>query len=63
MTTTLPAEDGMTTAEVEARTGIPRRTLTRHLPPELGPVKIGRSIRWSRAKVYAAFPTTPKEAA
>lgn len=60
---TVPAEAGMTTAEVEARTGIPRRTLTRHLPPELGPLKVGRSIRWSRAKVFAAFPTAPKEAA
>jgi predicted DNA-binding transcriptional regulator AlpA len=61
MSLTVP--DGLTTAEVSARTGIPRRTLTRHLPPELGPLKVGRSIRWSRAAVDAAFPPITEVAA
>lgn len=63
MTQTIPITEGMTTAEVAARTGIPSRTLTRHLPPELGPMKVGKMIRWSRAKVYEAFPASRKDAA
>lgn len=56
MSPTISGRDWMTTAEVSAQTGFPTRTLTRHLDPELGPMKMGRSIRWAREKVDAKFP-------